>query len=579
MGEQKQNATAPAVVQRFAEARGALDHVPSTGRTRPNYLLPASLSSQSIRPGGHGHGWSEFEGIPVQPPASGTPSNAPRFTAHQAIGASGRNFRFVDLRWAHILKELHREYASPVEAWSKRLLDRLNDLDYQHVAQNTWALPLLHQVQSAALTLKWLLDWRAPEVSRLIFDDILGDVHLYGDYLRTRGRAVRHFHAVLDEIHLRDYIDWCRLTDAPGAYEPPAYTVIAHSLGSVMSFDALTYAFARPGVRRDDDRPRHASGSVPFPDYTTPAAGEVETWQHLMDGLRTLPHQVAARFTDRFGRGAIGPPDVPHVLWRHDVANFVTLGSPGDKFHVLWPRNYEHMRHPDGPADPHGDWLDADALVDGPTIVHYNFCDEQDPVGHHLDVAHACAAYPRLFDVRSPVAFRDVVFRRYGVPGLAHTRYWDDHALFARILDVVVDGRRDDAHQEEQLLDPAFRASRAVYTEALRWAYFRVPFAAALVTGLLVSYGGLGLWHDGLSAPRMYRPGRSRRALAGAHARTIGRRPGGNGRFGEGCWRASWPAPSNGGASSSWSAAMPSRIRNRPARPVPAWALVTTCSS
>lgn len=61
-------------------------------------------------------------------------------------------------------------------------------------------------------------------------------------------------------------------------------------------------------------------------------------------------------------------------------------------------------------------------------------------MGHHLDLAQASENYKKVFDTTSTcVAHRDVVFRRYAVPGVAHVKYWEDRELFQGILSEIID--------------------------------------------------------------------------------------------------------------------------------------------
>ncbi|MFQ5882139.1 MAG: hypothetical protein ACE5I9_06670 [Candidatus Methylomirabilales bacterium] len=514
MGEQKQNATAPEVVHRFAEVRWKDRHPDEKARQYQN-LLPANLSGQSIRRRGTGHGWSEFNGIPIGPH---DPTGD--FDGTPATDTSGRNFRFVDLHWQHILQRHLELYASPAEKWAPALLERIDEK--KGIAPEEWipkwATEMLRSLVDTALPLKTLLSFRYRDLAKLIFDDILGDVHLYGDYARTRGRAVRHFHVILDEIHLRDFIDWCRNVTDVAEYHPPVYTVIAHSLGSIMSFDALVYAHASRTIREDTVRPRHPCPSLPFPGYTEAAEGEKETWDRLIQRLDSTGRKNELK--SRYPQLTDDHPRIPPLMWRGHVKNFVTLGSPIDKFHVIWFQNYLHMglrkkydKKPGGYQEFRGfkkqwaeNWLEV-----GNEIVHYNLCDEQDPVGHHLDVAQASENYKKIFNTSIPVAYRDVVFRRYAVPGLAHVKYWEDKDLFTGIIKEVIDGEKGAKQSESELteyekqeglkgsyfLRRKFWNRKGVYEKTLQWAYFRVPFLASLVTGGLLSYGLLGWAQSG----------------------------------------------------------------------------------
>ena len=202
IGEQKLNETTTPVVHRFAEARQKKE-----GGIFKNFknLLPSYLSAQSVQQGGKGHGWSEFNGIPIDPN-----NDTGAFDGIPATELSGQDFRFVDLHWQHILNRHQGRYASPVEMWANSLLARLKDPKI--TPQNwlsPWAFPLLESFVKVVLPVKKILAFKDKALAEKIFDNVLGDVHLYGDYSRTRGRAVRHFHVILDEIMLRDFIDWC----------------------------------------------------------------------------------------------------------------------------------------------------------------------------------------------------------------------------------------------------------------------------------------------------------------------------------------------------------------------------------
>ena len=317
---------------------------------------------------------------------------------------------------------------------------------------------MLNAIVDTALPIKTILQFRYPKVAKLIFDDILGDVHLYGDYTRTRGKAVRHFHVILDEILLRDFIDWCRRYkgEDPKHYKLPEFTVIAHSLGTVLSFDALVYAHVKKDIRSAPIRSYHPCPSLPFPGYTERAPGERITWRRLIDQLDEntrglLEEKVQESQNNKdFEIPGKQHPDIPLLMWRGCVKKFITLGSPVDKFHVVWYQNYLHMGLRKEVANNPGKFVEfdyfkekyAEGWLDKPDteIVHYNLCDEQDPVGHHLDVAQASENYGKIFDTTSiGVAYRDVVFRRYSVPGLAHVKYWEDEDLFKGIIEEVID--------------------------------------------------------------------------------------------------------------------------------------------
>jgi hypothetical protein len=517
IGEQKLNQTATEVVHRFAEVRWK-DRHPNVDPRKYQILLPADLSGQSVRRRGAGHGWSEFNGIPVDPA-----DDTYAFDGKPATDTSGRNFRFVDLHWQHILQWHQKEYASPAEKWGPAVLERIGE-EKGMVPKGwipEWATPLLSSIVKTAVPVKKLLSWRYPDLTKLMFDDYLGDVHLYGDYARTRGKAVRHFHVILDEIHLRDFINWCLYERVGGdEYEPPVYSIFAHSLGSIMSFDALAYAYATEDVRTGRTSVHHTSPSLPYPGYTEAADCERDTWARLIRRAREEvkeEHELKSRYLRiaEENKETEGHPMIPPLMWRDCVKTFITVGSPIDKYHVIWFRNYFHMglRTKNG-ATPAGfmeKWAEGWLEEPQSKIIHYNLCDEQDPVGHHLDVAQTSLNYKKVFDTSIPVTYRDVVFRRYAVPGLAHVKYWEDGDLFKGIVKEVIDREKviegpdpDLTEYERQrglagsyFLRLAFRNRKGVYEKTLNWAYFRIPLFAALVTGGLLSYGLLNWVQSG----------------------------------------------------------------------------------
>lgn len=224
IGEQQHNETTVEVVNRFATARA---------KQKPESpyaaLLPGSLSSLSMRRKGGGHGWSEFEGIPIHPNNKSKDFDGTRATGN----TSGQNFRFVDMRWADVLQEHHNVFSSSTKQWTGSLLARLQPPFTPMKWSASWVLPLLGEIKQTLLPIQGLLKWYSDPIEKTIFQDVIGDIHLYGDYARTRGQAVRRFHTVMDEIHLRDYVQWCRFerASAAEAYVPPVYTIIAHSLG------------------------------------------------------------------------------------------------------------------------------------------------------------------------------------------------------------------------------------------------------------------------------------------------------------------------------------------------------------
>ncbi len=514
MGEQKANVTAPAVVERFAEARQRPPDgnvaTKKSGKNEKaskspdyNFIIPANLSEQTVRNNGYGHGWAEFDGIPVK--KSAPSPGAPDFNGTIAAGANGHNFRFVDIDWQFILRNDIDTFGSSTEEWSSALLEKLERRKEQNDPMAPWALPMLRSIVNTAIPVKKMLAFKNAAITKLVFDGFLGDVHLYGDYGRTRGRAVRHFHVVLDEIMIRDFLQWywnvynqnSAQDNTPQKYEAPEFTIIAHSLGSIMSFDALVYAHIKDDIRKNDYTSDKWPASLPFPGYSFIHDIEKNNWDYLHQKLQDIwkkeqhnpeilkniwelispPNTPFDSYSDRaqlLESNKIPVPDIPYLSWRDHVTNFITIGSPIDKFLVLWPDNYLHLQNTST----------LNPLFSG-QIYHYNFCDEQDPVGHHLEEAMKTPLYQALFNT-NPIGNHDVVLRRYGIPGLAHNLYWTDKYLFFGILDNIIDtknGNSDNAFVWENIHE-----KKRAEISARRWAYYLIPFIATAITTALVSY-------------------------------------------------------------------------------------------
>lgn len=667
MGEQKINTTIPPVVQRFAEVRQ------NQKENSCNIIIPSTLSSQSVRSETELHGWSEFRGLPVD-----ARQTDEVFDGAPATETAGENFRFVEMYWQDILQRHQERFASDLEAWTKAMLERLRDTSITpHGWLPAWALPLLSSIVHVAVPLKKMLAFKYLKHVNLVVNGFLGDVHLYGDYMRTRGESVRHFHATLDKLVFYDFLDWrmrelqaSRINHEPlvaGYYQKPDITVIAHSLGSIMSFDALIYAYAKREVRKSSSENIEFDSSFPFFGYRAPSREEVGQWKKHAGQIKSFakdvekrlvetvvhefrviryrevfdmfyeffsengisnerseekleklaqllgggfpveqwlakrqestggsPHgnepsqssvmesagkaresveaaieQIAkaltgqvesdwdvireftrqsgirdASFVERIGQAfesilnnssasvealydnfraskssywnsfldgfseidcekdrIFEQPDkdepvkvimrksfsVPVLLWRSCVRNFITLGSPIDKYIALWRQNYIHLGFKGaGDAKPAHNQYDFPSGKSLRKIKHYNFYDEQDPVGQHLSITRQSEIYPLIFESGDEAEKRDIVFQRYGCPGLAHNKYWSDGELFSGILQQIIDCKQTDSSID--LTSEKFRKKNNAKKQGLLWAYFRIPLFVSAITAMLLTY-------------------------------------------------------------------------------------------
>ena len=465
IGEQRPNETVLAVINRIAEARN-----PGLEPRGADVVTLGMASGQVPPRSRESRPWLEFEGIPLD---AGEGESSRPFFGRPAF--TGDNIRFFDLLWSGIMKESIGQVGQPPEEWVDALIGRLERKNSAAGRDRSrrvplWATEILRLIRQLVVLLRTYLSWGARDVDELIFTRFLGDVQLYGEYPICRGRAVRRFHeelSLLERAHDRSEEQLAaRARDRGEVHEKreARFTVLAHSLGTVMSMDALLHAHADRDLRAG--RSPESIENLPFPGY-------------MSDGERRLHDEWVGQ---RAGKGTDDElPDEIAFLdtsWVDRVDAFVTLGSPIDKYLVLWWLNYKYLACPD-------QWVD-DAyrrkLQDSrERIPHYNYCEEQDPVGHELDVAYTAPAFDRIF-----VKAEDRLYCRSAAAGFAHVAYWKDLELFQRILEHGIDRARRGRSVED--LRMALARDRgidwfvpAVFDRILRFTYKIIP---ALVMGL-----------------------------------------------------------------------------------------------
>lgn len=465
MGEARQNETVLGVVSRFADARyqAAARRAPPGGTSEVITLGMACGQTGTCGPAGYcvasnsadGRPWLEFRGIPTTP--DGT--HAGPFIG-EASDANGENLRFVDIHWNDLLRKAYPEVGQEPETWIAGLLGRLRRkslaADGGPSAPPRWALEILGAIGDTLPLVRLWTKYKAAALDETIFGSFLGDVQLYGEHAQTRGAAVRRFHQIVcgvEQEHARRH---------PGV--AARYTVIAHSLGTVMAMDALIYAHATWAAKIGTDAPAD-SPNLPMPGYLSNADRK---------RLRT-------DFPTGGDRRALGELCFLDTTWASRVDAFVTLGSPIDKFLLIWWLNYEHFVRLD--------WLTTRARK----IPHFNYCELQDPVGHRLDVAQGAPAFDAIFEQRD-----DVVYSRHAIPGLAHVAYWRDQALFDRILRRAV----DEVGGAPPAQEPAVQwFDDAVFRRGLWIMFFGVPLAFAIPNAFLFTWAYFSnSWHVGAMA-------------------------------------------------------------------------------
>lgn len=454
MGEARKNETVLSVINRFAEARAEKpwpepDDVLTLGKASSQTgRVPDAAGCRYGRVPPQFVPWLEFGGVPQQ---AGSTTSEPFFGA-QGPGSRDGNLRFADAHWGDLLQEDFPDVGQDPIVWTDGLIGRLKRKDEHAVRHGgarvpEWSVRILELIQQTVSIIHAFAHLRAQDFDTLVFDNFLGDVQLYGEFAQTRGRAMRRFHRLLSRIEKKHVEQEAKRGGTP---REARYTVIAHSLGTVMSMDALLYACARPEVRTG--AAASADPNLPYPSYINDADFK----------LLTL---AKGDIAEAIKQGA--DLDYLDTSWIRKVDSFVTLGSPIDKFLHLWWMNYSHLVKTD--------WMDP---ARGPEhrILHLNYSEEQDPVGHKLDMARSAPAFKAVFDTQD-----DRVYVRNAIPGLAHVAYWEDRDLFKWLLHRAVDLKNDAALQPQWF-------GQKVYRKILAIAYGWVPHLTVLAALFLFTW-------------------------------------------------------------------------------------------
>lgn len=412
IGEQRKGETAIEVACRFAEARRGM----ITGFADGNILTLGKALSQMGKTERQQleHPWTEFKGIPQDPNAQ---NPGPFYGEFYPDDKDHKNLCFVDMHWADIMQKDANDVLQPAQKWATGLLGRLKEKKAPK-----WVIKFLDTLCTTLVVLDKVLSFKYKGIDTLVFTKYLGDVQQYGEYAHCRGQAVRRFHDWMAKLETQH--------NGRNTNTEARYTIIAHSLGTVMSMDALLYAHLNPD-RRDElqtDIP-----NIPFPGYRKKMAGN--------------------------GDMVVVAP--PSVGWVDKVDSFVTLGSPINKFLILYWLNYKYLLESEKFTSKIK--TENEKTIDN-RIKLFNYCDEQDPVGHYLDIAKSTPVFNNIFAVQE-----DIVFTRYPVPGAAHNEYWNDRGLFNWILKKAVDQLTDDNDK------PAW-FDLVAYKKVLRINYKVIPY-------------------------------------------------------------------------------------------------------
>lgn len=396
MGEPKRGNTIRPVIDRFAEARQKTRHLKATQSPLALGMIlgqiPEAIEPPVCRTDGTWDAlpplWMEYEGIPRDGDLSYIP--------FRGLGSTtGHNIRFSEIYWGDITGELFEQAGEEVNIWTKSLTARMREeLLEIELIQSKKGKDL--DATDDPFRFAREIDADDAKTQRFLYEVLDNVCRLMiplekGLNLRAKNISDLVFNRFLGDVQLFAEYVTCRdkavhrfqhWMDAlvashwqhedPKLNRKPVFHIIAHSLGTVMS-------------------------------------------------LHTLVNEAQKE---------------SKTSWIHNVESFVTLGSPIDKFLLIWPGISEYQS-----------WEQPLVNPIFPRIRHYNLCDEQDPVGHYLNSLYKKPLIQSILGEKTVdeqgnahyKAHVDQVYVRYPIAGKAHVDYWTDQALFDYILSRTVD--------------------------------------------------------------------------------------------------------------------------------------------
>ncbi|WP_372785639.1 hypothetical protein [Phenylobacterium sp.] len=365
-----------------------------------------------------------------------------RITTRDWRGAKKRRVDFFEFYWAHLMQG---NTLSAVIGWLLRLLVRPRSRVPDRLVGGWIAgLVLLAAVALfAALTaFKWAPEGRLGGVLWALIG--FGGSLLAANWLvPVVGDAARYLSPAPGNVAVRQTIreagiDLLAKLHASGDYD--RIVVVGHSLGSVVGFDVLNYAWGR--IAHQDLADGHPAGS--------PIMARLEALEALARALRDKPSRkgglTAYRTAQRTyfdelsklkGPSQTTGDQVPRPLWL--VSDYITLGCPLSSSDVLLARDAEDLKSKkairDVPTSP--PWLEEEpgkppsfsypagaaartphhAAVFGPTVwTNVFFPSRLGVLGDFISGPVAPQLGPGVRDVRVPI----------GEPRFRHLDYWRD---------------------------------------------------------------------------------------------------------------------------------------------------------
>ena len=159
--------------------------------------------------------------------------------------------------------------------------------------------------------------------------------------------------------------------------------------------------------------------------------------------------------------------------WITKVRGLMTIGSPIEIHHLLWPELWRERRSPLSALTP------SPELAGQCVIPWHNYIDDGDPIAYELD---ATTKWLRTTGFSAHLRMTEMTFSRSYLPGKAHVDYWRDEAVFGHFIEAIVHPN----HVEHgQFLGPP---SSRWLARSICWLVPQVVMAAILMLAVFILY-------------------------------------------------------------------------------------------
>jgi hypothetical protein len=221
IGAQRDNETISPVVSRLVDVITDLDGKQKNSYPRNTLSLGQITGQEQANPNEH---WAAFTGLSLAKLRDGD-ENFIFYGVEAQPHDKPDLIRFCDIHWQDILQKHWVLVGESADKWVSTVVSRV----FQNDSHPARLKSLMYTLEETVDLLYYASKLRKKDkdLSRTVFEEYLGDVQLYTESHGCRADAIARFHERMNSLHsaVKDH--------------RPRYIIIAHSLGTTMSLDAL----------------------------------------------------------------------------------------------------------------------------------------------------------------------------------------------------------------------------------------------------------------------------------------------------------------------------------------------------